>query len=78
LLGYIGKEVAYYSKGISWEDGIEVRVARAVKADETAQLYREKRRELLIIETMEEFELWVNHWRCAALVEISVWEKYID
>lgn len=78
LLGCIGREVAFYSKGISWEDGIEVRVARAVNASETAELYLKKNKDLLVLETMAEIELWLSHWRSAALVEISEWERYID
>lgn len=76
LFGCEGEEVLFYSKGIAWHDNEETRIPRAVNGYETAQFYRSKNKELLVIESKQEFKMWYAQWKCLALVEKNVWNKF--
>ena len=75
LLGCADGEISYYSKGVAWSGDEEIRVARLVKASEVVQLYSRKRDSLAIINSREEFDIWMQHWRCHALIEQDIWQS---
>lgn len=74
LLGCTGGEISYYSKGVSWSDDDEIRVARLVNTADTVQYYKGKNTPLAIINTSEDFYIWMHHWCCHALIEKSIWQ----
>lgn len=73
LLGCINGEISYYSKGVAWPDDQEVRVARLVNAVDAAQYYKNKGVSLAIINSKEDFYIWMQHWCCHALIDKATW-----
>ena len=73
LLGCVDGVVSYYSKGVAWSQEEETRVARLVKGIETIKYYKEKGIDCLILESLEEFEVWGSEWSGHALIEANVW-----
>lgn len=73
LLGCVNGEISYYSKGVAWSGDKEVRVARLVNAVDAARYYKDKKVSLAIINSKEDFYIWMQHWRCHALIEKAIW-----
>lgn len=74
LLGRSGSEILFYSRGVAWEGDVETRSARPVKSDSVIKYYEEKDIPVLILETMQELDMWLKNWTTVALVEIGIWQ----
>jgi hypothetical protein len=72
LIGCVDGEISYYSKGVAWNHE-ETRVARLVKGAETIEYYKNKGITCLILESLDEFQIWGCEWGCHALIEANVW-----
>lgn len=75
LLGRSGTEILFYSRGVAWDDNVETRAARPVKSDSVIKYYKEKKTPVLILETTQELNMWLENWTTVALVEIGIWQE---
>lgn len=76
LLGCVNGDVSYYSKGVAWEDGEEVRVPRLIQATDAVMFYRKRDVACLVLEDSAEFSIWLLHWGGHAVVKKEVWDMF--
>jgi len=76
LLGCVNGDVSYYSKGVAWEDGEELRVPRLIQAMDAVLFYRKRNGACLVLENSTEFTIWLSHWGGHAVVTKEVWDMF--
>jgi len=69
-------EIAFYSKGISWENDMEVRAPRAVNGSSVIEYYRAKSKRIPILNETWEIEMWMARNGREALVVASTWSHF--
>lgn len=74
----ISSDVAFcYSKGVSWEGGKEVRLARSVNEERILLLRSRLNIPIFIISTKDELDLWVKVWKGRAFLTSDMAEHFI-
>lgn len=62
----------YYSKSIVDNDGSQVRIPRAVNGVRFADAFRARGKEILVIESLHELDLWFLEWGGEALITTNL------